>query len=234
MEADRVAVALEHDDLGVVEQPLARRAPEGARGTHQRARQRVDGQVDHELGPDRPRVREHHDEEPERAHAAGHRELADVGPVDLCLLADQRLGVQVDFAARRRSDVGDVAAHGRHRPDVAAVSDHVVDPRRAKSRVLGQLLDDEVMKRLDDARPSWCLGSGFTEAQDALDHVGVEPELRRDRPDRPVLGVVQPHDLGVLRRRRHGHRTPRRSSWRSSRNDPSPRRRRPGSTISTW
>jgi len=227
-------VPLEHDDLGVVEQPLARRAPEGARGTHQRARQRVDRQVDHELGPDRPRVREHHDKQPERARAPGHRELADVGPVDLRLLADQRLGVQVDLAAWWRSDTGDVAAHRGHRPGVSAVADHVVDPRRAKSRILGQLLDDEVVKRLDDARPPWRLGAGLTEAQDALDHVGVEPELRRNRADRPVLGVVQPHDLGVLRRRRRGHRAPRRSSWRSSRNDPSPRRRRPGSTTSTW
>jgi hypothetical protein len=234
VESNGVALALEHDDLGVVEEPLARRALEGARGAHQRAREGVDGQVDDKFGPHRPRVREHHDEEPECTRAAGDWQLADVGPVDLRLLPDQRLGAQVHLAARRRSHLGDEAAYRGHPTDEAALADHVVDPSRPQAWVLSQLLDDEVMIGLDDSRSLRTVSAGLPAAQDALDHIGMQPELRRDRPDRPVLDVVQPDDLRVLRRRRRGHRTPRR--WRGLRSPRAlpPRRRRPGSTTSTW
>jgi hypothetical protein len=52
----------------------------------------VDGEVDDELAPHRPRVAQDEDEDPQRALAAGHGDVADVGPVDLRLLARQRLG----------------------------------------------------------------------------------------------------------------------------------------------
>ena len=88
--AHGVAVAREHDGLGVVEEPLPRHALEEPGGAHERAAQRLDGQVEDQLGPHRARVGEHHDEDPERTHAAGDGERADVSPVDLRLLADER------------------------------------------------------------------------------------------------------------------------------------------------
>ena len=101
VEADGVAGALDDDGLGVVEEPLAWRSAEGSRSPHERAAKRFDAHVEDELGPHRARVREDHDERPERPLAAGHRERADVRPVDLRLLAGQRLDAQEDLATRR-------------------------------------------------------------------------------------------------------------------------------------
>src|SRR6266540_4215515 len=83
MEADGVAVALEDDDLGVVEEPLPGHPLEEGGGTHERAQERMDRGVEDELGPHGPRPGEHHDEEPERPLATRHRHPPDVGPVDL-------------------------------------------------------------------------------------------------------------------------------------------------------
>ena len=184
MKAHRLAAALEHDDLGVVEQPLARDAAEAAGGAHQRAGQRVHREVEDELAPQRPRVRQHDDEEPERALAAGHGDLADVGPVDLGLLAGQRLGAQVDLAARLGADVAHVLAQRADRAGVAALGDHVVQPRRAQPRVAGQRLGDEVTVRVDEPQPRRCgLRARLAEPEDAPDHVRVDAELGGDGAD---------------------------------------------------
>ena len=81
-----VKTALEHDRLGVVEEPLARDATERDCRPHQRATQRVHRQVEDEFAPHRARVRQHQDEEPQRARPARAFDLADVGPIDLRLL----------------------------------------------------------------------------------------------------------------------------------------------------
>ena len=87
MEPDRIAVPFEDDDLGIIEEPLARDPAEMRRGAYERAPQRVDREIEDELGPESPRVREDHEEDPESPHSTRHWDLRDVGPVDLCLLA---------------------------------------------------------------------------------------------------------------------------------------------------
>ena len=230
VEAHRVAAPLEHDDLGVVEEPLARDPAESSRGAHERPSERMHGEVEDELAPQRPRVREHEHKEPQRSLAAGHGDLANVRPVDLRLFAGERLGAEVYLAARLRPDRGHILAQRADSAGVAALGDHVMQARGAQSRVAGQRFGDEGEVRVDEARPRGGAWARVPEAEDAADHIGVDPELGRDRADAPVLRVVQAENLRLSLRCRH--RPPRRLSWRRSLNGPSPRRRR-GSTTST-
>ena len=231
MKADRVAAALEHDGLGIIEEPLPRHAAERVAGAHQRTTQRVHRQVEHELAPHRARVRQHEHEQPQRALAARHRDLADVRPVDLRLLARQRLGAQVHLALRPGAHLGDVFAERPHRAAIATLGQHVVEPRRAQSWIARQRLGDEVAIRPDEARSRQGIAALWIATDRAADDIGMDTELRGDRADAPVLGEVQPHDLGFERWR--AHRAPRRSSFCRSRNGPSARVRRRGSTTST-
>ena len=215
------ADALEDDDLGVVEQPLACHAAERTAGAHERPAQRVDGQIDDELAPHRARVREHDHEQPQRAHASGHGDLASVGPVDLGHLAGQRLGHEVCFARRPRPDQRDMLTHRADRAGKAARADHVVQPRGAQLRVPSKLLVDERTIRVDDARAQRGRRPWLVEPEHASNLVHVGTELRHDGPDRPMLGVVQAHDLR-LELRRALHRTPPSTSCRRSSKLPSP------------
>ena len=112
----------------------------------------MDGEVDDELGPHRARVREHDHEQPDRALAAGDGDLADVGPVDLRLLAGERLGDEVRLALGPWPNQRDVLAQGAHRAAIAALADHVVEPRREELGIAAQRVVDERAVRVDDPR----------------------------------------------------------------------------------
>ncbi len=120
---------------------------------HERAAQRMDGEVDNELGPHRTRVREHDHEQPDRPLAAGDRNLADVRPVHLCLLAWQGLDHQIRLALRPRTNERDVFAQGPHRASITALTDHVVEPGREERGIAAELIVDEWAVRLEDSRP---------------------------------------------------------------------------------
>src|SRR5580658_1909818 len=126
MEADGFAAALEHDDLGVVEEPLAGDPTEGPGGAQKGPGQRVHRQVDDKLPPQGARVAEHHHEQPQGALGAIDGDLAHVGPVNLGLLAQQGLGAQIDLAARARTDGGDIVPQRADRARKAARLQHVV------------------------------------------------------------------------------------------------------------
>src|SRR4051812_20888631 len=236
MKPRHCADALEDDGLGIVEQPLAGHAAEWAGGAHERPAQRVDGQGGDELAPHRARVREHHHEQPQRADAAGYSDLANVGPVDLGDLARQRFGHEIGLARRPGPDSRDMLAHGAHRATKPARADHVVQPSGEQLRIPPKLLIDERPIRVDDARAQRRRWTWLVEPEYASDLVHVGLELRRDRPDRPMLGVVQAHDV-CLELRRALHRTPPSTSCRRSSKLPSPamrwRRSRTRSRSST-
>jgi hypothetical protein len=211
MEARDRTDALEHDDLGIVEQPLPGHAAESGRTADEGPAQRMDGQVDDELAPHRAGVCEHHHEHPQRALPAGDGELADVGPVDLGHLPRQRLGQEVGRPPGPGPDERDVLAQRPHRSEEAALSDHVVEPGREQLRIPVERLVDERTIGVDDARAKVRGRARGAEPEHPPDLVRVGLELGRDRADRPVLGVVQAHDLrlelgGAL------HRTPRNAS----------------------
>ena len=227
VEANGVARALEDDGLRVVEEPLTCAAPEERGGAHQRATQRVDAEVDDELGPHRARVREDHDEGPERPVSAGHGQRADVRPVDLRLLAGQRLDAQEHLVSRRRPRFADIAAQRANTALVAALDEHVVDARRDQPRIARQRLVDEGNVRLEHARVGPRAARLGPEAAEHADHdIEVHAELRGDRAAFPVLREIQPTNLRG-HRLADGHRvTSQSASWRRSRKSPRPRRSR--------
>src|SRR5688500_12416889 len=110
-------------------------------------------EVEDKLAPQRTRVRQDHDEQPERALAARHRDLADVCPVDLRLLADEGLCAQEDLTAGPWADFGDELAERAHGAGVATVLDHVVEASRAQARVALESLSDERPVRVDEPGP---------------------------------------------------------------------------------
>ena len=228
MVAHGVAVALGHDDLRAVEEPLPRDAVEEPRGTHERAAERFDRQIEDKLGPHRARVREHHDEDPERARAAGDGERAHVGPVDLRLLADEPLGPEVHLTARDGPHLGHVTAQDRDPSLVPTRADHVEEAGRTKARMALQRLVDEGLIRADEARPrrkdERAVLSGI---EYAGDDIGVHAELGDDRSRLPLLDVVKPPDLVLLGEIDRHDVTPSRQSWRSSPKLPKPAIRRP-------
>jgi hypothetical protein len=130
-----------------------------------------------------------------------------VRPVDLGLLAGEGLEPKVCLGLGLGPHRRHVVAQRAQRALVAALAEHVVQPGGPQRRVLLQRLADELLERLDQRRPAHRVATGLLEAERALDDVGVDAELRRDRADRPVLAVVQPHDIDI-RLLGHRHRPP--------------------------
>ena len=82
------------------------------------------------------RPSQHHDEEPERAGATSrNRDLPDVSPVDLRLLADEWVEAQKGFAVWRWAHHRDEATQGALAAEIAAISEHVEKSRRAQAWV---------------------------------------------------------------------------------------------------
>ena len=149
MEARGVAVALQHHRLGVVEQPLPGGALHPGGAAHQGTAQRVSGELEHQLGPQRARIRQHHQEHPQRALATRDRERADVRPVDLGLLAGERLESQEHLGLGGGTDAANQAAQGDHAAPVAAGPDHVEQPGGAQPRIVLELGGDELAIRIE-------------------------------------------------------------------------------------
>jgi hypothetical protein len=134
----------------------------------------VNREVDDELAPDRARVREDEHEEPQSTLAAWNGRLANVGPVDLRLLANKRLGAEIDLAARSRSHARNVLAKGAHGALEAPRTQHVVQSRSAQRGIAREDLVDEVAIWLDDARARQGTRRGLAaDPEDAAHDVGV-------------------------------------------------------------
>ena len=112
------------------------------------------GLVEGEQRGQRARVAEDHDESGDRACALSDVDLAERAPVDLCLLPDQSHDPAVDGAAGLGPQAPHEAADREDRAGIAALADHLVDPRGAQPRVLRQGVADERQIRVEDAGPT--------------------------------------------------------------------------------
>src|SRR5262249_15630212 len=88
----------------------------------------------------------------------------------------------------------------------AAFTDHMEEARGAEPRMSSKDLLDESLVWVEDRRDDTRLDrADHVVVEDRPpDRVVVEAELRRDRADLPLLGVVEPPDLSALVRGDHG------------------------------
>jgi hypothetical protein len=86
--------------------------------------------------------------------------------------------------------------HGGSR--IAALAQHLVEARRAQPRILRQRVAQERQIRVERRRPTAAAATQHTGAIDGSeDGLMMDAELGRDGADFPVLGVVQPTNLGA-------------------------------------
>ena len=150
------------------------------------------------------RVGQHHHEGHQRTQRAPHRELAEVGPVRLSLITGERAQPQVGFCRGPRTQPRHQGTEVIGAARVAAFAHHGVEPRGAKCGVLGQRLDDECPVRLDHRGPCDLVRHRHAGLGQHAAHSGVmHPKLGSNGSDRPVLGVMQTHNLGFQRTRDH-------------------------------
>jgi hypothetical protein len=117
VEADRVALALEHRALEVVVQDHTAAAVERGEGQGVTTQEAVHPGVEEEAQEDHARVAEHHHEGHQRAAGTADGQMAEVTPVDLRLLARQSAQAQVGLGSRAWAHAGDEqAGSARARP----------------------------------------------------------------------------------------------------------------------
>lgn len=138
---------------------------------------------------------EHDHEYPQGALAADDRDLADMRPVDLRLLARQRFGAHERFGARPGADGGHIPTQRPQTSGVAALADHVVEARRDQARVALQRFVDEVLVGIECTAPGAALTLPAQRPDGTLDDIGVDAELGRNRALLPMLGEKQAPDL---------------------------------------
>ena len=198
------AAAVEHGAAQVVVHEVAGGASQRLEGVDVSSEEALQRLVVGEQRGQRPRVAEDHDESGDRACALPDADLAEGAPVDLRGLAGQGDDAAVDGTVGLGPQAPREAADLDDRARIAALADHLVDPRGAQIRILRQGVPDERQIRVEDAGPTQ---AGADPCRLAL-HRGahrlmVEAELGRDGPDLPVLAVEQAPDLGALRGRDH-------------------------------
>jgi hypothetical protein len=138
VEADVIADAVEDDALEIVVEDRPRDAPQSREGFDVAAQEALQRLVQGEAGVDGARPRQHEDEARQQPAPAADRQGAEIPPVDLGLLAGQRLQAQVRFGARRGPHRAHPAPDLDRRAREAALPDHRVQPRGAQTRVLLQ------------------------------------------------------------------------------------------------
>ena len=94
VEVDLVAAALQHGDFEIVVENHARLPAPVFKGMHMAAQEVLHGLIEEELQIQRARVRQRHHEAGQARAGAAHHDVAEVGPVDLRLLAGKRLQTQ--------------------------------------------------------------------------------------------------------------------------------------------
>ena len=80
--------------------------------------------VEEEAQEDLARVAQHHDERHQRTPRAADLEMAEMSPVDLCLLAGQAAQTQIGLGLRTRPMAGDEMAEVIGAAAIAALAHH--------------------------------------------------------------------------------------------------------------
>ena len=122
------------------------------------AQEVVHALIEIEAQEDLPAEAQHHDEGHQRALGAPDLHVAEVPPVDLALLARQRLQAQIGLGRAARSQLRDMGAELTGATGITACLCHPEQACGTERRVLRQCLDDQRVVGVDNRRPSGPLG----------------------------------------------------------------------------
>jgi hypothetical protein len=150
------------------------------------------------------RVGQHHDEGHQRTNGASHRELSKESPVHLPLIPGERAQSQVGLCRRPRTQPRHQGAEVIGGAWIAAFAHHRIEPRGAQRGVFGQGLEHERAVRLDHRGPHDLVRHRHTGLGEHPAHGSVmHAQLPGDGSNRPVLAVIQTHDLDLQCARDH-------------------------------
>ncbi len=198
MEADGIALPLQHSRLEVVVEQSARHAAEPLEGAHMAADEALQGLVEGEAREHGARPAQHHDEARQRPLGLADEDGSEAPPVDLGLLPRQRAEAEEGLLVRRGTDGPHVPAQLHHRARVPTGRDHVEEPRREQLRVVLERELDEALVRLQDRVLRPVLDVDEARRLDGVAYrVVVDAQLGADGPHLPVLGEEQPPHAGA-------------------------------------
>ena len=124
-------------------------------------------------------------------------EFAEVGPVDLGLLAGEGSKSKAGFGGWFRTQTRDDGAEVVGGAGVAAGAHHFVEARGGETGILLQGLDEEGDEGVDDGAAYRLLSGGDPGLGQDASHGGVmDLELGGQGTDAPVLGVIEAQALG--------------------------------------
>ena len=143
MKANRIALALQHGALEIVVEQNPRQAGPGLECADMAAQEVLHPCIERETQKDAARPGKNHDEGHQRPARAADVKVAEMGPVDLPLLAGKRAQTQVRFAARTRPVQRDQVAEVIRAATVATLAHHQVQPTGGEGWKFLQGIADE-------------------------------------------------------------------------------------------
>lgn len=190
VEDDRVADPRDDRRLEVVVEDDPRDAAERLEGVlmmaQEGARRHLEAEAEHHL----PRPLQHEREGRELPPRTVHLDLAEVGPVDLRLLADEGRAPQEGLRRLARPMARDHGPKMVLRAFVAALPHHREEAGGLDARVFLERLQDERQVGIDHrGAPHEGLCGDAVASQDPTDRRVVAPELARDRREWPFVRV---------------------------------------------
>ena len=152
MEADGVAVALQHSAFEIIVEDDLRDPGPCLKGLDMAAQEVLHAGIEEEAQEDLARIAQHHDEGHQRTACAANHEMTEVCPVDLGLFAWQTAQAQKRLGLRAWSQTCDEMPEVMGATAVTAFVHHHVQPAGGQLRKLLQVLVDEGQIRIDPRR----------------------------------------------------------------------------------
>jgi hypothetical protein len=154
----------------------------------------LEGLVEKELEIEGAGVGEAQDEARKTPLRPADLNPSEVGPVDLSLLRGEELEAYEGFG-NPRPQTANPPSQLSDPPHISAVADHLKNPGGSKTRVLAQCLLNELLERSELCRSGTATAKPIR-VEGSTHGVVVQAELCGNGPDFPVLGVIEPTDIG--------------------------------------
>jgi hypothetical protein len=197
MKMNGIAAAFQDHTAEIVGLQAPGRSAPVVKGMHVAEEEILQALVEKELQPQGAAIGEGEDEAGQTATGAADYDFAEMGPVGLSLLAEERAQAEKGFPARgsefshHAAELGDTAR-------VATRANHLEEASGAQARILLQSLAQEVDVRIGQLSAEAGLAAEAIRVERPAHGVGMEKEFGRNGADLPMLGVKQMADASDL------------------------------------